>query len=79
MIHQAIADYKAWLEDRARFAKAITFQVTEYQLIFQLTQEIETHLTRGTRHYWAWDGTLLTTLDEVVRAILADELLTFNF
>lgn len=38
--------------------------------------DVDAGLTRGTRHYRNRAGTLLTKLDEVVRAILADDLLT---
>jgi hypothetical protein len=45
-----------------------------YHAALKLVAQIDEDLTRGIRHYRNKAGTLLTTLDEVVRAILADDL-----
>jgi len=41
----------------------------------ELVEQIDHNLDKGLRHYRAKSGTLLTTLDQVVRAILDDNLL----
>lgn len=46
----------------------------KYQTALKLVARIDEDLTRGIRHYRNKAGALLTTLDEVVRAILAEEL-----
>lgn len=46
-----------------------------YYAALKLVARIDEDLTKGTRHYRTKAGTLLTTLDEVVRAILDDNLL----
>jgi hypothetical protein len=46
-----------------------------YYAALELVAQIDEALTKGTRHYRNKAGDLLTTLDEVVRAILANELL----
>ena len=46
-----------------------------YQAALKLVARIDEDLTRGIRHYRNRAGLLLTTLDEVVRAILDNELL----
>lgn len=46
-----------------------------YQAALKLVGRIDEELTRGIRHYRNRAGVLLTTLDEVVRAILGNELL----
>lgn len=46
-----------------------------YYAALKLVAKIDEDLTRGIRHYRNKAGTLLTTLDEVVRAILEDDLL----
>ena len=46
-----------------------------YNAALELVARIDDDLTRGVRHYRNKDGLLLTTLDEVVRAILDDNLL----
>lgn len=47
---------------------------TRYEAAFELVQLIDQHLTTGTQHYRTKSGTLLRTLDQVVNAILADNL-----
>ncbi len=47
----------------------------KYYAALELVARIDEELTRGTRHYRNRAGTLLTTLDEVVRAILGDDLM----
>lgn len=42
----------------------------------ELVARIDEDLTRGIRHYYTKSGKLLTTLDEVVQAILDNNLLT---
>lgn len=46
-----------------------------YHAALELVARIDEDLTRGIRHYRTKAGVLLTTLDEVVRAILDDNLL----
>ena len=46
-----------------------------YQAALKLVARIDEDLTRGIRHYRNKTGVLLTTLDEVVRAILDNDLL----
>lgn len=46
-----------------------------YYAALELVAHIDEALTRGTRHYRNKAGELLTTLDEVVRAILENDLL----
>ncbi len=50
-------------------------QQTAYEAALELVQLIDTHLTNGTQHYRTKSGKLLRTLDQVVNAILADNLL----
>ena len=46
-----------------------------YQAALQLVERIDHELTYGLRHYRTKAGRLLTYLDEVVNAILSDDLL----
>ena len=46
-----------------------------YLAAFELVQLIERHLIEGTQHYRTKSGFLLRTLDQVVNAILDDNLL----
>ena len=46
-----------------------------HQQAFELVQLIDQHLTNGTQHYRTKSGTLLRTLDQVINAILEDNLL----
>lgn len=45
-----------------------------HELAFAVVQRIDADLTSGRRHYRDRAGRLLTTLEQVVRAILADDL-----
>jgi len=45
-----------------------------YYAALELVAQIDEALTRGTRHYRNKAGELLTTLDEVVNAILSNDL-----
>jgi len=47
---------------------------TRYEAACELVQMIDRHLTAGTQHYRTKSGRLLRTLDQVVNAILADNL-----
>jgi len=49
-------------------------QEDAYQSALELVQLIDAHLTNGTQHYRTKSGQLLRTLDQVVNAILADNL-----
>ena len=53
----------------------MTEQEATYQAALKLVARIDEDLSRGVRHYRDKGGTLLTTLDEVVRAILDNNLL----
>ena len=50
-------------------------QETRYLAALALVQIIDENLTTGRQHYRTRSGQLLRTLDEVIRAILADNLL----
>jgi hypothetical protein len=45
-----------------------------YYAALELVAQIDEALTRGTRHYRNKAGNLLNTLDEVINAILTDDL-----
>lgn len=45
-----------------------------YAAALSLVQAIDKDLQRGTRHYYNAAGKLLVSLDEVIQAILSDEL-----
>lgn len=49
-------------------------QEAAYYAALHLVDRIDEDLTRGTRHYRNKAGKLLQTLDEVIRAILNDDL-----
>ncbi len=49
-------------------------QAEAYEAALELVQLIDEHLTNGTQHYRTKSGKLLRTLDQVVNAILADNL-----
>jgi len=53
----------------------VTEQEATYYAALELVTRIDEDLTRGVRHYRNKAGVLLNTLDEVVRAILDDNLL----
>lgn len=46
-----------------------------YQAALELVAAIDDHLAKGTKHYRAKSGELLRTLDQVVHAILSDNLM----
>ncbi len=48
----------------------------EYQAIYRLVVAIDDHLARGDRHFYRRNGERLDHLDQVVRAIMEDELQT---
>lgn len=48
---------------------------TRYAAALALVRTLDRDLQRGTRHYYDGQGRLLVSLDEAVRAILADQLL----
>ena len=50
-------------------------QEATYEAALELVARIDEDLTRGIRHYRNTAGRLLTTLDEVINAILTNELL----
>ncbi|MEM7031067.1 MAG: hypothetical protein AAF629_15985 [Chloroflexota bacterium] len=49
-------------------------EAEKYELAYSLVQHIDETLTAGTQHYRTKSGHLLRTLDEVINAILADNL-----
>ena len=53
----------------------VSEQEATYYAALELVARIDEDLTRGVRHYRNKAGVLLTTLDEVVSAILNDNLL----
>lgn len=50
-------------------------QERTYRASLELVARIDENLTRGVKHYRTRTGLLLTTLDEVVRAIVAGNLM----
>jgi hypothetical protein len=54
---------------------SVSEQEATYNAALKLVARIDEDLTKGTRHYRNKAGVLLTTLDEVVHAILNDDLL----
>ena len=54
---------------------SMTEREATYHAALVLVAQIDEDLTRGVRHYRDKTGMLLTTLDEVVRAILDNNLL----
>ena len=46
----------------------------DYYAIYELVEEISSNLETGRHHYRDRSGRLLTALDEVVRAIVDDDL-----
>lgn len=46
----------------------------KYELALALVRAIDTHLKQGSRHYRNRSGRLLQSLDEVVAAILRNDL-----
>ncbi len=53
----------------------VTEQEATYYAALELVARIDEDLTRGIRHYRDKAGLLLATMDEVIRAILDDNLL----
>jgi hypothetical protein len=51
-----------------------TDQEAAYYAALELVARIDDELTRGIRHYRTISGQLLTTLDEVIHALLTDTL-----
>jgi len=49
-------------------------QEATYYAALELVAEIDEGLTRGTRHYRNKAGALLTSLDQVINALLTDDL-----
>lgn len=67
--------------DRARHCNEVTPGLTglegqeaAYSAALKLVRRIDEELARGLRHYRNRAGRLLTRLDEVIRAILANDL-----
>ena len=56
-------------------ASSLEAQEAAYRTALKLVARIDGDLARGTRHYRDKAGRLLTCLDDVVRAILANDLL----
>lgn len=64
------------MPDLQRVRQARTHEAdATYYAALDLVSQIGEELKLGTRHYRNKAGVLLTTLDEVVRAILEDDLL----
>lgn len=64
----------AALMDAVAAKKSRVVDNAAYYAAVELVARIDTDLTAGARHYRAKSGRLLTTLDEVINAILANEL-----
>ncbi len=67
--------------DRARHCNEVTPRLTgpegqeaAYSAALKLVARIDEEVTRGIRHYRDRAGRLLTRLDDVIRAILANDL-----
>lgn len=52
-----------------------TEQEATYRAALELVARIDEDLSRGVGHYYTKSGVLLTTLNEVIRAILDNDLL----
>ena len=50
-------------------------ELVDFIQLFDISQAIEEHLQKNTHHYWHKAGYRLATHDEVIRAILSDQLL----
>jgi len=53
-------------------------QDIDIDMILQVVQTIDIDLERGTRHYWNKNGELLTKLDQVINAIINDDLIILD-
>lgn len=53
----------------------MTTKDATYHAALELVARIDEDLTKGTGHYYTKSGRLLNKLDEVIRAILQNELL----
>lgn len=71
MIATAIRTYPA-LTKRSK----LTEQEATYRAALELVARIDEDLTRGVRHYYTKSGLLLWTLDQVINAILTNDLMT---
>lgn len=68
-----LREFQAGCEEFAgRLERAML--AVRYPVAMEVILRIDTHLTNGTQHYRNKAGQLLTTLDQVVGAILADDL-----
>lgn len=66
-----------WVEERVR-AQALTPAQPQqvYEAALEIVGRIDEDLRRGVRHYRTRGGVLLVTLDQVVQAILDNDLAT---
>jgi len=65
-----VNEFKPMLVKRQKYDQAAT-----YMAALELVQYIDDSLTLGTRHYRTKSGQLLRTLDEVVHAILTNNMM----
>jgi hypothetical protein len=49
-------------------------ELNAYRFAYEAVRIIDRHLEANTRHYRDWNGRLLTTLEQVVRAIINKEM-----
>ena len=58
-----------------KLIKPATEQEATYRAALELVARIDEDLTRGVRHYYSKSGRLLRSLDQVIMAILRNDLL----
>lgn len=68
-----LAEFQAERDEFARRVDRATMSI-RYDVAIEVILRIDAHLANGTQHYRNKAGRLLTTLDQVVGAILADDL-----
>lgn len=68
-----LAEFQVARDEFARRVEQATMSI-RYGVAMEVILRIDTHLAQGTQHYRSKAGQLLTTLDQVVAAILADDL-----
>lgn len=68
-----LAEFQVARDEFARRVEQATMSI-RYGVAMEVILRIDTHLVQGTQHYRTKSGQLLTTLDQVVAAILADDL-----
>lgn len=68
-----LAEFQVARDEFARRVEQATMSI-RYGVAMEVVLRIDAHLQNGTQHYRTKAGQLLTTLDQVVAAILANDL-----